>query len=94
MPEASAVVVPIDAPSINTSTVELASAVPVNSKVLSFVVLSSTPESVEKSVTAGALGVLVSTVTDSAEEASEVFPDKSVEVLVTAYVPSERVVPL
>ena len=40
----------------------------------------------------GELGADVSIVTDSAAEASEVFPDKSVEVDVTEYVPSARVV--
>ena len=68
-------VVPTETPLINTSTVELASAVPLNSSVLSEVIPSVAPVSSEIVVTAGALGVPVSTVTDNGVEAVDVFPD-------------------
>ena len=80
-----AVTVPRLAPSRNTSTEAFASAVPLNSSVLSLVMPSApeTPVSVVIAVTEGAPTV-VSTVTAKAAESALTLPATSVACAVTA----------
>ena len=70
-------------PSINTSTVLFASAVPVNVSVLSFVTPSVTPESVEIDTTLGAPGAVVSITNSELVVSLVALPAVSVTVAVT-----------
>jgi hypothetical protein len=95
LPLPSAVVVPRDVlPPLNSSTVLLASAVPVKVGVLMFVMLSvfEDPESLAavRSGVDGAAGPLVSIVTLRADESGETFPAASVAVAVILCVPEDR----
>ena len=75
-PLPSAVVVPREVLPLKTSTVLFASAVPVIVGVVSLVVVAAVVND------DGALGAVVSTVIDNAEEAEDVLPAASVAVAV------------
>ncbi len=80
-------VVPLLTPSMKTSTVLFAAAVPVKVGVVSLVLSSVLEEPVSlpaaRSGVPGAAGAAVSTVTDSPPLATEVLPPASVAVAVT-----------
>ena len=97
MPLASAVAVPREVvPPRKTSTVLLASAVPVNAGVVLLVTLSvlELPVSLAaaKSGVEGAVGAPVSIVTPKFDEALLTLPAASVAVAVNVCVPSDKVV--
>ncbi len=90
----SAVVVPSLTPSMNTSTVLLASAVPVKVGVVSLVWLSVLEEPLSlpavRSGVEGAAGAAVSMVIDSAPEATLTLPATSVATAVMLLTPCDR----
>src|SRR6185437_15566218 len=91
VPLAAAVAVPRTVAPSNNLIVLLASAVPVNVRVLSLVMWSpTTPLSVENEAMAGATGAVVSIVTLSATEATLVLPAASVSVAVKLWTPLVR----
>ncbi len=85
LPEASAVRVPIEASSINISTVELGSAVPVTVGVLVWTVAWSAG-----AVIIGAAGAVVSIAMVTGALAGELLPAGSSWVAVIVWEPSER----
>jgi hypothetical protein len=94
-PEPSAVTVPIDTPPSYIVMVALASAVPVNVGVLSFVRLSVEDEPLSdaalKSGAEGAVGAVASMVILKPVEAEETLPAPSVALAVRVWVPALKV---